>query len=72
MYGDRTGWYDFRPEPFAPGALELYYWTLDRSLLDLLPAPPRWVAYLEGEGRRATRSEALQADLERVRQRVAA
>ena len=34
---------------FAPGALELYYWTLDRALLDLLPAKPRWIAYLDGE-----------------------
>ncbi|MGH2350059.1 MAG: hypothetical protein ACRDJN_00405, partial [Chloroflexota bacterium] len=28
------GWYEFRPQKFAPGAQELYYWTLDRSALD--------------------------------------
>ena len=42
------GWYDFRPQRFAPGALELFYWTLDRSALDLLPEWPRWVRYVTG------------------------
>ena len=26
-----------------------YYWTLDRTALDLLPETPRWVRYLDGE-----------------------
>ncbi len=48
MYGDQ-GWYEFRPEPFAHGALETYYWTLQRDVLGLLPEKPRWIAYLDGE-----------------------
>jgi hypothetical protein len=70
MYGDQ-GWYDYTPLPFAPGALELYYWLLDRDLLRLLPARPRWVAYLDGDDP-AYPVDALQADLATVRQRVAA
>ena len=30
-----TGWYEFRPQKFAPGAEALWYWTLDRSALEL-------------------------------------
>jgi hypothetical protein len=69
MYGP-DGWYEFTPRPFAPGAHELYYWTLDRSLLDLTAAPSRWYAYLEGKDPTYP-VDALQADLERVRQRIA-
>jgi hypothetical protein len=64
------GWYEFRPQKFAPGALELYYWTLDRSALDLLPEPPAWVRYLDGAD--ATFPErALGEDLELLRRKVA-
>jgi hypothetical protein len=70
MHGDQ-GWYDFKPEPFAPGAQELYYWTLERDVLDLLPAKPGWIAYLDGEDP-AYPVAALQADLATVRERVAA
>ncbi len=69
MYGDQ-GWYLFTPEPFNPGALELYFWTLDRDLLALLPPKPRWLAFLDGEDP-AYPVEALQRDLEEVRARVA-
>jgi hypothetical protein len=62
-------WYEFRPQKWAPGAEELYYWTFDRSALDFLPAKPRWIAYLDGEAP-AYPVEALQRDLERVRERV--
>jgi len=38
MYGQvdgnkdaEVGWYDFTPQPFAPGALDLYYWITGRS-----------------------------------------
>ncbi|MDQ3703342.1 MAG: hypothetical protein M3442_20850, partial [Chloroflexota bacterium] len=61
-------WYEFRSHKWAPGAEELYYWTLDRSLLDLLPAKPRWIGYLDGEAPEYP-VEALQRDLERVRRR---
>ncbi len=34
MHGDE-GWYDFRPEPFSDGALEVYYWSRDDADLPL-------------------------------------
>jgi hypothetical protein len=74
MYGTEEGapgWYHFTPEPFAPAALELYTWTFDRSVLDLLPSPPRWVAFLDGRDPDYP-VQALQADLEAVRRKVAA
>lgn len=70
MHGDQ-GWYDYTPVPFNAGALELYYWTLDRSLLDLLPQRPRWLEYLDGRDPQYP-VEALQADLAAVRAKVAA
>lgn len=70
MYGDQ-GWYSFRPRPFAPGALEAYYWSMDPEALDLLPELPRWAAYLQGQD--ATYPvEALQSDLAELRSRVEA
>lgn len=69
MYGDQ-GWYEFRPRRFAPAVAELYYWTLDRDALALLPSKPRWFAYLDGEDS-AFPVEALQADLASLRERVA-
>ncbi|MCC6628168.1 MAG: hypothetical protein IT340_12295 [Chloroflexi bacterium] len=74
MYGTEEGpegWYHFTPQPFAPGALELYTWSLDRSALDLLPSRPRWTAYLDGDDP-AYPVDALQADLDLVRRRAAA
>jgi len=64
------GWYAFRPEPFASGALELYYWTLDRSALDFLPETPRWVRYLDGQDD-SYPELALQGDLDTLRRKVA-
>jgi hypothetical protein len=63
------GWYDFRPQKFAHGALEVYYWTLDRTALDLLPETPRWVRYVTGEDE-AFPEQALQEDLETLRRKV--
>ena len=57
------------PSKFAPGAAELYYWTFDRTALDLLPETPRWVRYLDGEDE-SYPEEALQADLEDLRSKV--
>ena len=64
------GWYEFRPQRFAPGALELYHWTLDRSALELLPETPAWVRYLEG-GDESFPERALQEDLELLRRKAA-
>ena len=63
------GWYEFRPEQVPPGAAELYYWTLDRTALDLLPETPPWVRYLDGEDG-AYPEEALRADLEDLQSKV--
>ncbi len=68
MHGDQ-GWYEYRPRKFAPAALELYYWTMDRDVLALLPEKPRWIAYLDGEDA-SYPVEALQADLSAVAKRV--
>jgi hypothetical protein len=64
------GWYAYRPQPFAPGASELYYWTLDRSVLDLLPETPSWERFLDG-GDESYPQRALQDDLETLRRKVA-
>ncbi|HEX5417432.1 MAG TPA: hypothetical protein VFZ25_17340 [Chloroflexota bacterium] len=68
MYGD-DGWYEFQPRKFAPGAQEVYYWTMDREVLELLPEKPRWLAFLDGEDPRYP-EEALQKDLATLRGRI--
>ncbi len=65
-----TGWYEFRPHRFAPSADALFYWTRDRSSLDLLDGRPAWVQYLDGDNPTYPET-ALRAALESVRQRVA-
>ena len=64
------GWYEYRPERFAPSAEELYYWTLDRSIFDLLGETPRWARFLDGQDEGYPEA-ALEADLETLRQQVA-
>jgi hypothetical protein len=65
-----TGWYEFRLEKFAHGAEALWYWTLDRSALELTGHAPRWVRYLDGEDPGYPEA-ALRAELEIVRSKVA-
>src|SRR5262249_41228072 len=65
-----TGWYEFRSEKFAPGAPALWYWTLDRTALELISQKPRWVGYLDGEDPGYPEA-ALRAELETVRSKVA-
>ena len=47
MYGDQ-GWFDYTEEKFSEGALQVYYWSMDRDDLDRLPSTG-WTAFLEGE-----------------------
>ena len=47
MHGD-DGWYGYAPQPYSQGALDVYYWTIDDSDLQCVPADP-WLAYLRGE-----------------------
>lgn len=63
------GWYEFRPQRFAPSAAALYFWTQDRSLFDLLPEKPRWQRFLDGEDP-SYAEDALASDLDTLRRKV--
>jgi hypothetical protein len=70
-YGDYFGepdWIDFKPTPFDSGALEVYFWSLDRKDLHRVADDP-WVRYLEGQNPDYP-VQALQAALEEVRHKV--
>src|SRR5207248_1689148 len=45
-HGDQ-GWYDFTPQPYAHGALEVYYWSMRRDDRARVPEDG-WLAFLEG------------------------
>ncbi len=65
MHGDE-GWYDFRPEPFSDGALEVFYWSQDGG--DLPPYDSKgWKDFLEGKDPDWP-VEILQTDLNKVRE----
>jgi len=68
MYGDQ-GWYEYHPQPFDAGALELYYWSMvaeDRTRV----RESRWLDYLEGQDPDYP-VDALAEALDQVRARVA-
>lgn len=68
MHGD-DGWYAYVPQRYTKNARALYYLSMkeeDRARM----APDRWADYLEGKDARYP-EDALRADLERVRRRVA-
>jgi hypothetical protein len=69
MYGDQ-GWYDYRPDRYNPGVLELYYWSMkdqDRKRVRDFD----WLAFLEG--RAPTYPDAaLRRDLDTIRRKVQA
>lgn len=67
MHGDE-GWYDYQPEPLNVGALEIYYWSMNREDLNRVPITG-WIAFLEGQHPNYP-VEALQNDLEMVRARI--
>ena len=67
-YGDYFGdedWYDWKEQPFDSGALEVWYWSMNRDDLKRVEKNP-WVQYLEGKNSEFP-TVALQAALERVR-----
>ena len=68
MYGDE-GWYDYSPSPYAQGALETYYWSMERDDLKRLDAQGGWIGFLEGNNPDYP-TAALQADFGRVRQQM--
>jgi hypothetical protein len=63
------GWYEYRPRPFAPSALPVWFWTHDRTVLKLLDETPRWVRFLDGDDPTYA-EDALAADLDAVRKKV--
>ena len=65
MYGD-DGWYDFSQSPYAAGALDVYYWSMERDDLKRLNTDSGWIGFLEGSTSDYP-VEALQRDFERVR-----
>ena len=67
MHGD-DGWYDFQPEPFEPGALHVYYWSMDPADRGRVPQDP-WLDFLEGNNPDFP-VQALEDGLEVVRDRV--
>ena len=70
-YGDYFGkpdWYNFQSRPFDSGALEVYYWSMDRADLRWVQ-PNRWLDFLDGKDTNFP-VEALQAELGKVRERV--
>lgn len=67
MHGEQ-GWYDFHDQPYAPGGLELWYWSMDAADRRWAGNQP-WLDYLDGRNA-AFPVKALRADLERVRSRV--
>ena len=67
MHGD-DGWYDFRPDPFNVGALEVYYWSMDRADLPRVESN-EWVRFLEGQNPEYP-VNALQQELAEVRERI--
>jgi hypothetical protein len=68
MHGDE-GWYDYRPEPFDAGALEVYYWSMQPEDEDRV-SDHAWVAFLHRKDPDYP-VRALQEGLDQVRQRVA-
>ncbi|GAB4157192.1 MAG: hypothetical protein Tsb009_34240 [Planctomycetaceae bacterium] len=65
-YGDQ-GWYDFKPQPYNPNALEMYYLSMKNEDRKWLPRN-RWLDYLAGKNP-SYPVRALQADFARIRQR---
>ncbi len=53
MFGDK-GWYDYRPEPYRHGVLELYYWSMKEADRQRVP-DSGWLAFLEGPQSRLSR-----------------
>jgi hypothetical protein len=67
MYGDE-GWYHYQPEPFSPGALQTYYWTMEEKYRKWVPQN-RWFDFLEGNDD-SYPAESLKADFATLRQRM--
>jgi hypothetical protein len=69
MFGDK-GWYDYQPEPYQHGVLELYYWSMKEADRRRVPNSD-WLAFLEGRNPCYPES-ALRADLATIRRKAEA
>ncbi len=69
MYGAQ-GWHDYRPSPYAEGADELWYWSMNDDDRRLAPRDS-WYEFLEGKSA-GYPEQALRGDLSRVRGKVEA
>ena len=67
MHGD-DGWYDYTSQPFSAGAMEVFYWSMDRADLPRVQDND-WVQFLEGQNPDYP-VVALQEDLAEVRERT--
>jgi hypothetical protein len=67
MHGDR-GWYDYTPEKYRHGALEVYFMSMKESDKERVRENP-WIAYLDGKDP-AYPERVLRQDLARIRERV--
>ena len=69
MFGDK-GWYDYKPEPYRHGVLELYYWSMKE--VDRRRVPDTgWLAFLEGRNPGYPEA-ALRADFATIRRKAEA
>jgi len=68
MFGDQ-GWYDYKPQKYVHGALEIYYLTMAAADRARVPTSG-WLEFLDGKNPQYAEA-ALRGDLERIRQRVA-
>ena len=67
-FGDHFGeedWYDWKEKPFSSGAMEVWYWSMNREDVKRVEENP-WVQYLEGKNAEFP-AVALQDALGRVR-----
>jgi hypothetical protein len=69
MRGDQ-GWYAYEPGKYLRGALEVYYWSMNRADRERVPSSP-WLDFLDGD-RLAFPVQAMQRDFETIRGKVAA
>ena len=67
MHGD-DGWYDFRPQPFSIGAVEVWFWSQREDDRRRVAADP-WVRYVSGENPDYAEAE-LERGLAEVRARM--
>lgn len=67
MFGDK-GWYNFKPEKYKHGALEIYFLGMKSADKERVKDHP-WIAYLDSKNS-GFAEQSLRQDLERIRLRV--